>query len=420
MSFFNDSPLEISSNILSYLPNADLARACRVSRHARAIATRVLYAAPTLLLTQRPGPVAMDIFLRTLLSPDGDKLAVHVRYLTVYWNPIEYGKPSPPACPIDTALFGAAAERLGLPCRTRGDTVIVLLCLLPHLTHLDLHPPSDCDAFNKFLKTPHIAVLQHLRVLDYNPPPRRRDRYPGTTETPELLALLRLPQLRSINAHLDCGTTAIDTSAADTPVGTSAITYLALRHASITPSAVSNILRLMTSLKHLRFAPQTTDTDFDISSLRLDAVKHVLTHLHIDLSWVMQYAVPPDTACRLLGSLREYPALRTLRCSLQCLLGREVPAAGQRLAGLLPPQLAELEIFRDCYWEGKDKVGKLFELLADKDAMVPGLKQIAVGVGSLRKALAEACGDVGVRLVVMRLPAATGIVRTKVQRCWRG
>lgn len=418
MSFLNDTPVEISTSILSYLPNVHLASACRVSRHVGAIATGLLYTAPILVTARHRGRSALDIFLRTLLMPDGDKLMVHVRSLTVPCLDFEHST-FIPTCPSDTELFAAAATRLGLASDVHGNKLTVLLCLLPYLTHIELAAPWDCQAFNMLLKSPHAPVLQHLRVFRHNPPPHHYDEFNGPIGVPEFLDLLLLPGLRSFDAHLRSSVMFATTTIASIQSGTSAITSLSFRTCWVSPSEVSPLLGLSKTLTHFHFAPETFAPVFDISTLSLEAVKHSLQHLHIDLSGVRQHALPSLASRRPLRSLRDYTALRTLRCSLQCLLGLDVRLVVPCLSELLPPRLTEFEVLEDKYWAGKFKVGKVLELLAEKER-VPGMNILVMSVGRSRKALMKACEDERVKLVVRKAVLVTPTIRTRVQRCWRG
>lgn len=89
------------------------------------------------------------------------------------------------------------------------------------------------------------------------------------------------------------------------------------------------------------------------------------------------------------------------------------------LAELLPPRLTEFEVLEDRYCAGKYKVGKVLELLAQKET-VPGLKTLVMSVGRSGKALSKACEDGRVELVVRKAVVVTPTIRTRVQRCGRG
>lgn len=104
------------------------------------------------------------------------------------------------------------------------------------------------------------------------------------------------------------------------------------------------------------------------------------------------------------GSLREWPVLRTLSCSLMPLLGKGQLHGSPRLVSVLPPSLRELEILEDSYWHAPEKAEQVVEMLAEKQWAVPYLEKIAVvmesgNTQSVRDKMVVACEAAGVRFV---------------------
>lgn len=420
MSFLNDLPLEVCTEILSHLPSADLARACRVSRQMHAISLRVLYTAPT--LSRRTGwtyPTSLHILLRTLLSPGGDRLAAHIRSLSLMWDHID---DQTPQCPADTALFSDAIQELRLdqsilgdPVRWQGVRFVLLLHLVPRLQVLELGTPYNRDAFDGFMQNPGtFDVLQQLRAFQHHPDSRA-----ANLDSATFFALLRLPLLRTIDVSIAEGPNICPANAPEP--GSSAITSLSLRHCSLGPASVQQILLLPAALTHFSLYLESSDRNFDISAFSLAPLRATLQYLRVDLSGLVHYPLTVNPPRRTIGSLRDWPALRTVRCSLMGLLGRERRAVAGRLAEVLPPSLRELEILPERYWAGRPKVDKVVEMLHEKDAMIPAWEKLVMRVGTAGELLKEACVEAEVVLVVnMGGVPVRGRSRVKISACRRG
>lgn len=72
-------PNELFVQILSNLPNRDLASATRVCRRLFDISQPLLYREPRLIKNNYQRPTALKCFLRTLLTPACEFLGTHVR-----------------------------------------------------------------------------------------------------------------------------------------------------------------------------------------------------------------------------------------------------------------------------------------------------------------------------------------------------
>lgn len=268
---------------------------------------------------------------------------------------------------------------------------MLLLHLFPRLQYLELGPPYDCDALGTLLDTPHLTLLQHLREFRHHPAS-----ISGMIPITTFLRLLRLPLLRTIDIRISYQSSTLPDSAT-AAAGTSRITSLRLRDSSLSASALQAILLIPVALTHFSFSPLSALSD---SAFPLDAVKPTLRYLHIDLAGVALFSIRCNTEGPMIGCLRDWPALRTLRCSLRGLLGREPHTGCVGLAGLLPRGLRALEILDDAYWTGKDKLGKVVEMLREKEAMLPRLVRLEISVGESEHVLRDACESVGVVLVV--------------------
>lgn len=410
-------PYEIFAEILSYLPCSDLARTCLISRHLHSVSQPVLYRAPSLTCGQRANPPSLQILLRTLLSPGGEKLATHVRSLRLKWEKID--REPTPENQSDIALMTAAASRFGLhQSVTSQDTqVVLLLHLLPRLQAFDPSPPPDSysnayydshsdsspDHFTEFMEAHHTdtpLALQPLREFSCASNPTDRG-----ISFKTLLTVLKLPHIRRIDVRLiDQPIFAANTTAV---ANTSAVKILHLKNTIISPLSLEYILKTPTGLTRLSLSPISRNPDFEIEPFgpAIRAVRATLQHLHLDFSRVAEPQHWRTTkTLSTIGSFRDWPALHTIRCSLMLLLGRGLRADTPALADILPAGLRELEILRERYWAVAEEADQVVELLARKEAMVPVLEKLAMQMATGRvmrsqDALRGACVGAAVALV---------------------
>lgn len=143
MSFLELLPREISTEILSYLPQSDLVNTCILSRYIHAVCQPLLFKNPDLTKEGYYTTSAVRNLLRTLLSPGGERLATLVRSIHVEWG--GYGRargwarlandnnPERTAQnDRDMTVIAAAATSFGL-LPNRSPPVAQLLLLLHHL-----------------------------------------------------------------------------------------------------------------------------------------------------------------------------------------------------------------------------------------------------------------------------------------------
>lgn len=113
-----------------------------------------------------------------------------------------------------------------------------------------------------------------------------------------------------------------------------------------------------------------------------------------------------DSTTYTIGSLRGWPVLRTLVTSLLPIVGEGLRPNCLQLADMLPAGIVNLEILRDDYWPSREVVRQIVEMLGGKEAMVPGLKRLAVPTNisstkepGLQQRLRAACEAAAVTLV---------------------
>lgn len=144
---------------------------------------------------------------------------------------------------------------------------------------------------------------------------------------------------------------------------------------------------------------------FDLAEFgtMLEPLRRSLKALHRDIWDISPTAAAaashqPITA---IGSLRDWPVLRTVKRPLLVLLGRQKNPM-RRLADVLPAGLRELEILGDCYCPFEDAVHEIVMLSAQKEKVLPRLQSVTV-YGSYNRNLVEklraSCLKAGVKLV---------------------
>lgn len=426
MSLLEQLPHEISIEIVSYLAQSDLVRISTVSRQMNAISQPQLYNAPDLSLHGYDFASPIPILLRTLLSPSGKILASFVRSLYVqwggwgvWWTPPFYGPDGEDDASSehrrqqesDRALFAPTVTRIGLHphCNAPDAQVMLLLHHLPHLqtlhiTAYDNHGP----VFSHFLSDPSIRPdklplgLQQLREFRCSVPENHGGLSPDT-----LLILLRLQHIRKIDVHIS-GRSTIDFDTIDIAPASSGVTELRFTQTTLSQEYLAFILKIPTALEYFSYSGNRNDPAFDLGYI-LKPLQMSLKHL--DLQYV--------GATKPIGSLRDWPALRIVRCSLTVLLGKglqtntlpitDVTQKGTlRLTDVLPSGLREFEIHRERYcWSVAAEVNETVELMRQKMEVLPALETLVVAISPAHMTsdvryqtiLKVACQDAGVELV---------------------
>lgn len=399
MGFYARCPHEVSAHIVSYLSQHDLTSTSRVSRQLHEISQPLLYKEPC-VITGSKSPPPLYLFLRTLLTPGRETLVTHVRWLTVHWTDVQYNHSGQPDAEI--ALFTTAASALGLAnTHTSGAAqVVLLLHLLPRLRTLHVIPAHDRDKFDEFMSAENAIplALQSLQEFRWY----SADRRSGVSPT-MLLTLLGLPSIRIIDVHmvteLESPFSAPD--AATVAMATSPATHLEFSFGEISTWTLSRILKIPRALTHLTYrAVSGNRSSLSDVAASLAPLRSTLQHLDLDLFRCIIRVHHGAWQTESFGSLREWPVLRNVRCSLMTLLGK----GETRLADVLPPGLRALETVSDPFWTVEEAVCEVVAMLARKHVMLPRLRTVAVHVNwpkseEMVGRLSAACTAAGVRLV---------------------
>lgn len=341
MPVLENLPTEILRQILGDLDCFDLHAITLVSRFFHSIGETFLYAN----LGNYEGWLTPA--LRAIVTRP--ELARHVRRVDCSWW-MEADHPDS----SDGDLFSATAKQLGLDTPRSEESapwskearVLLLLHLLPNTKEIRIdRSPHLNRFFESTLSTPiedlPFKSLRRFVADEYTLP---------SLVTPKLLlALMRFPSLRDLVTDLQFA----EDYTHDTSViagiiafaGLSPITHLSLHFGNTTTSMLLHILQMPRALTDFSYAddsqyPYTPDTTPLRSALR--ALRHTLKSLSLGGLRALQLGQPLQ---QTIGSLHDWPALTTIRCSLTALLGTRLTATC-RLVDLLPMGIRELEVRR--------------------------------------------------------------------------
>ncbi|KAL0634111.1 hypothetical protein Q9L58_006990 [Maublancomyces gigas] len=421
-------PSETLSEIFSYLSTPDLISISSVSHEMHAVSEPVLYRKIE-LWTDSSRFSRLTLLLQILLSPGREALARQIRSLS--WSDQGYEFNTPPSSiteqPPSRAIenLTAAALRLGIDPPTSDLTqVILLLHLLPCLQYLTVFPPDDRGLFDEFME--RLSPLQPVATLPLGLQSLRSFHWGAITEycgvSPKLLlTIMGLPRIQKIHVTVYSSFARyLDPSSAAT-IKPSTVTHLTLPPSAIPSSALTSILKAPRALEHLTYYVNGhTEPNLLHIGAALKPLQNSLQYLYLEIgstryrsgtqapSYTNLYHDEDTGNSQLrsdtIGSLRLWPVLWTVRCTLMALLGKGREAQTPQLAYILPAGIQELEILYDRYWTIDEAVDEVLGLLMHKEEMVKDLKRIAVCIDrrmrpELEERLKAACTAASVELV---------------------
>lgn len=370
---------EIFLEIFSHLFCADLANACLISRRLGAIGQICLYRAP-IITNYRDTQDSLKLFLCTVIP--NPVLAGYVRNIALnpHDSPIiserhELNELSE-LDSITAGLFLSTAGALGLG--IEQSKVVLLLHLLPNLQALTLSRDWEYSGVETFIAD--LVFHRDNSTLPVGLRSLRHVYFEFTFDwnrgglTPKLLmGLLSLPSIRTINMEIKDD---FDLAGVSSPIAA-----LTLRSGFITHESLTHILRVPRALTHFTLEDcYLTQADFHGPDFgrALRIVRATLQHLRLSLCDYMRMGPKftgngePNT----IGSLHDWPALRTVRCPLAVLLGQGPEVATSRLVDVLPAGIVELAVEGDCHWRGKEAADQIEAMLEQKD--IGGLERLEV------------------------------------------
>lgn len=325
--------------------------------------------------------------------------------LSIEWTG-EYSLTSQPAS--DTAPLTTTASALGLndPFASAGSQALLLLHLLPRLNTLYIIPPDTPDHFDEFILAlePRTSLTLPMALQSLSEVKWYSGDSQGGMNPSILLSLLQLPRIRTIEVHI---VSTIDgpfpgSDGVAAVARTSAVTELDFSFIDISSSLLTRILLIPRALTHFTYRA-VSGNRMDISELRaaLTPLRNTLQSLDLDMFRCISCDQHGEWQKETIGSLREWPVLRHVGCSLMLLLGIDV----SRLAEVLPFSLQTLETMGDPFWSVDEVVHEIVVMVKRKDEMLPRLTRVAAHVDAIKtpemmERLGGACEMAGVELVV--------------------
>lgn len=339
----------------------------------------------------------------------------YVRCITfIYWAK-RY--PTPDNC----ILFSAKARELGIPDIGWWDDAqaLFLLHLVPDVQELTF---DDTPLLKTYLEetigTPIVDVpFQSLLKFTSHSPVNLR----------MLLALMQLPSMRSITVDMpyneDYTRDPILVNSIIAFAGQSSVTELSMHTGDTPNSMLQLILEMPRVLKALSYM---YDREYG-SVLDTPPMHTILQHVGPELqslSFGGLYAKGLPEPCEVrIGPLQNWPALITLNCSLQALLGSRQDPTG-RLVDVLPLGIRRLFLWRKEersslvksreHWNVWQMTDQLVELLENRS-----LDHLTVNTCARVYILGKGTGKQGwfnqyEEMVKQRLTAAVGTGRCKI------
>lgn len=399
-------PNEIFVQIFTSLAKPDLARASQTCRRFQALTDHLRYS--HVIVNDVGDPSALLQFLRTIL--ERPILVNYVRSLQILWTIQDRNVDGKSLNAGEITLFTAAARNvgvLGLP-ESPGLQVVLLLYMLPNVRSLMFIPPDEFDTFAEFMQDLAVsrtaalpAALRSVRDITYHPICIAADVIP-------LPVMLNLPSIRKIHVKGLCGSSvpAIDLS---TFTGTSSVTDFRFWYCTLSTSTLTRVLEISTGLTYFSYVDQRGNPNDFKSALfghALRGSRTTLQYLRLTFANTNRYRPAPYRGDSL-GSLHDYPALRSLWCPFSVLLGTVPKMATQSLVCVLPPGIEELRVGSQAFdrWTFPAIVQQVMEVVEQK--RVGGFRKLvkvtmmprSTGVVK-EEALRAACDAVGVTLVI--------------------
>lgn len=253
---------------------------------------------------------------------------------------------------------------------------LLLLHLVPNLESLSIRgSPLLSEFIENTLTIPIESLpfrsLRNIAVNEFS--------QCSSVSATMLLALMRFPLLREVIVDLEFvefGTH--DESVVDSITAfarQSSITHLSMHFGNISTSMLQHFLQVPRALTHFSYNDDGLryylhDTTPLRSALR--TLSPTLQSLSLDCLLALQLGKPGE---QTVGSLHDWPALTTVKCSLPALVGTRVTATS-RLVDLLPMGIRELQLRRtarmsrlesDEEWTVAEMTDQLVEVLQSRE-----------------------------------------------------
>lgn len=405
-------PTELITDIFSSLRPRDLQAVSLVCQKFHAIASTHLYTSPYLTAYYYPFPRPLHIFLQTILSRP--TLAAHVRFLRMKWG---NGRHSPiEILPEDSSvavLFTAAAARIGLiqTMTFEGAHILLLLHLLPQLHHLSL----NFNFLNDGIIHDFLSLQGQVRPAHLSPGEFSRTALPiglqvvreiiyedvwTLTSSLSLIGLFTLPAVRKIHLRMR-DNLRDDEDIADWQKGRSGVTDFTF-DGDVVPESLAGLLAIPRALTHFTYIePANSYQQFDCAAFgrAILPTRETLQSLSVYIDNWPGVRLCSGQKDQTIGSLRDWPVLKCVRCPVALLLGMDKDG-GCSLVDVLPRVLSEFTVGMDWHWDDKDIVTRLLDLLGRHEHLVRLTLEILIQE-RLAIVLRDACDAARVQLEIV-------------------
>lgn len=428
MALLDHAPNELLAEIVSYLDGPDLLSISFVSRRLRTIAEPSLYR--TVYLTYDGStPSSFQLFFRTILNrPD---LALCVQALVLRWTTDEVEETTLTECettqstnvgdlfvllnPYSMAKRSTTwTEYLKLAwngwrhkCQESMPVtwVIALMFRLPNLRCLDILAPQYPFHIitNLIHRNVHLPQSERpISLLSLRELQIKSSDYYSDISGFTFLTLLQLNSLRKLSIDEVEGSHEYGSLPCSCFTSPAPITHLNIGLGSNTTTNEAFSMMNTRTITHLDLECQVGyKYMYSIPELGLtllpmrDTLQQLTVHLDI-VDNVLNFTDDPIS----IGSLREWPLLRSVRCSLTLFLGREPGDTPFKLVEMLPRGIVEFVADVDREWNADDVGYEVLEMVREKEVWGLGqLREVAV-VGNVQcNELVASCEAAGVVLL---------------------
>lgn len=312
-----------------------------------------------------PAPSKLHALLRTILSRP--ILAGHISSLDLRGTELQSTTPE-----ADIAQFTTAAQEFKIRHSMGSDAaqILLLLHLLPRLTALYSimeGDPNILDTFisqSGFLPSNALAVgLQSLRVIDFGWD------YDHCVSSNMMLGMMLLPSIRVITAYLS-DDLPIDAVEIEKWAGKSTVTDLTVL-GTLKLSSLELLLKLPKALEKIDYYGYDA---WDEGKFNVGEAWRILGQQRQTLQsarWLIYdgcHNLVEGPAKYTINSLRDWPVLRRINCSISRLLGYRRRNTVLRLVDVLPKGIEMLELAVDRFWTEEEAVAELVQLIELKEA----------------------------------------------------
>lgn len=219
------------------------------------------------------------------------------------------------------------------------------------------------------------------------------------------MTMLRLPSIRTINIRLEDRAELDDADVAGFE-RSSEVTSVGIGYGHCTMGSLVKILRVPRVLREFKYGHWAENNCLMFNGpmfmKALEVHSATLECLELRIGDPRPRRGELDSS---IGSLRGWPVLKSVTCSLTVFLGKGREVAVERLVGVLPIGICELDIRRDVHWTDMEVAEEVVHMIEMKGEW--GLNrlravtiQIWRNIDEMEQRLQSKCDAAGVELIV--------------------